>query len=250
MNDTGAFGWGRGIRLLPQFYLYHWYFQRIYLNAENINHTLKQTGETVLMRKDETMKKWLALSLAGAMLCSIPVMAAESPSARAVVIETVDNGMGGTAQSAAEAGKTVGEYMNNAVVTVNGLEDVLPIGQGGHVIVNGAPSNYIFWLNKPKSEEVSVAKVKAAEVEGKILSLVSTSSEVKGFTTAEVNFYLKGVKDGQKILVYLLVDGGWSELEVTEIREDHVVVKMPNHGTLMFVEVPDTAALTSQPVTQ
>ena len=196
------------------------------------------------------MKKWLALSLAGAMLCSMPVMASESPSARAVVIETVDNQSGDAAQLAAEAGKSLGEYMNNAVTTVNGLEDLLPIGQGGHVIVNGAPSNYIFWLAKPKSGEVSAAKTKAKELEGKILSLVKTSSEVQRFTSAEVNFYLKGVKDGQKIIVYLLVDGVWSELEVTEIREDHVVVKMPSHGTLMFVEVPDTTDLTSQPVTQ
>lgn len=196
------------------------------------------------------MKKWLALSLAGVMLCSMPVMASESPSARAVVINTVDNETGVTAQMAAEEGKTLGEYMNNAVTTVNGLEDLLPIGQGGHVIVNGAPSNYIFWLAKPKSGEISDAKVKAAELEGKILSLVRTSSELQGFSSAEVNFYLKGVKSGQNIEVYQLIDKVWTKLEVKEIREDHVVVEMNSHGTLLFVEVPGTSALTVQPVAQ
>lgn len=196
------------------------------------------------------MKKWLALSLAGVMLCSMPVMASESPSARAVVINTVDNETGVTAQMAAEEGKTLGEYMNNAVTTVNGLEDLLPIGQGGHVIVNGAPSNFIFWLAKPKSGEISDAKIKAAELEGKILSLVRTSSELKGFSSAEVNFYLKGVKSGQNIEVYQLIDKVWTKLEVKEIREDHVVVEMNSHGTLLFVEVPGTPALTVQPVAQ
>lgn len=196
------------------------------------------------------MKKWLALSLAGVMLCSMPVMASESPSARAVVIDTVDNETSVTAQMAAEEGKTLGEYMNNAVTTVNGLEDLLPIGQGGHVIVNGAPSNFIFWLAKPKSGEISDAKVKAAELEGKILSLVRTSSELKGFSSAEVNFYLKGVKSGQNIEVYQLIDKVWTKLEVKEIREDHVVVEMNSHGTLLFVEVPGTPALTVQPVAQ
>ena len=196
------------------------------------------------------MKKWLALSLAGVMLCSMPVMASESPSTRAVVINTVDNETGVTAQMAAEEGKTLGEYMNNAVTTVNGLEDLLPIGQGGHVIVNGAPSNFIFWLAKPKSGEISDAKAKAAELEGKILSLVRTSSELKGFSSAEVNFYLKGVKSGQNIEVYQLIDKVWTKLEVKEIREDHVVVEMNSHGTLLFVEVPGTPALTVQPVEQ
>ena len=32
--------------------------------------------------------------------------------------------------------------------------------------------------------------------------------------------------------------GAWVEVEVTEVRDDHVVVNMTSLGTLAFVELP------------
>ena len=180
------------------------------------------------------MKKLVALALAGAMICALPVCAAESPSA-AVVASSAS-----TVEAAAAAGKSVGEYTNNAVVEVPGLTEVTPLGQGGHVIINGAPSNVTFFLTKPSAAEVTSAKSQAQILGGKVLNVVGTTSRViTEFGTAQVNFYAKGVKAGQLIKVYQLINGVWVELEVSEIREDHVVVNMTSHGILAFIEVPE-----------
>ena len=176
------------------------------------------------------MKKLVALALAGAMICVLPVCAAGSPSAAVVA---------STAEAAAAEGKSVGEYTNNAVVEVPGLTEVTPLGQGGHVIINGAPSNVTFFLTKPSAAAVTSAKSQAQILGGKVLNVVGTASQVVNeFGTAQVNFYAKGIKSGQLIKVYQLIDGEWVELEVTEIREDHVVVNMTSHGVLAFIEVP------------
>jgi len=133
----------------------------------------------------------------------------------------------------------VGEYTNNAVVDVPVLTQVTPLGQGGHVIINGAPSNVVFFLTKPSAAVVASAKSQAAALGGKVLNVVGTTSQVVGkFGTAQVNFYAKGVKAGQLIKVYQMANGQWVELTVAEIREDHVVVNMTSHVTLAFIEVP------------
>ena len=190
------------------------------------------------------MKKLIALALAGAMLCALPVCAAPSPSAAVVAKSSSGSSQQQSAaatleESAAAVGKSVGEYTNNAVVTVPGLTEVTPLSQGGHVIINGAPSNVVFFLTKPSAAVVASAKSQAAALGGKVLNVVGTTSQVVGkFTTAQFNFYAKGVKAGQLIKVYQLVNGQWVELTVAEIREDHVVVNMTSHGMLAFIEVP------------
>ena len=188
------------------------------------------------------MKKTIALAMAGVMLCALPVCAAPSPSA-AVVATTVasssEDASATVREAAAAQGKSVAEYVNNAVVEVPGLSEATPMGQGGHVIINGAPSNVTFFLLKPTAAVVAQAKSQAATLGGKVLNVVTTTSQVVGkFSTAQVNFYAKGVKAGQLIKVYQLVNGEWVELTVTEIREDHVVVNLTSHGTLAFIEVP------------
>ncbi len=209
------------------------------------------------------MKKLIALALAGAMVVSMPVMAAPSPSTPAVAptvvptveapapapvvtaapvvaatpAPTVEAGAIATAvvEAAAAEGKTVGEYMNNAVVSVPGLENVTPLGQGGHVIINGAPSNQVFSVLKPSSASVASAKAFAAGLGGKVMNVAQIKASVSGFNTATVNFYMKGVTAGQNIKVYQLVNGQWVELTVAEIRADHVVVDMTSLGTLAFI---------------
>ncbi len=213
------------------------------------------------------MKKLIALALAGTMMLSMPVMAANSPSAGAtspsagsVSSSTSVSGTTAPAEesvvystpvpavvassipsavvtAAAEEGKTVGEYMNNAVTSVPGLSSVTPLGQGGHVIINGAPSNQVFSVLKPTAASVSAAKNQAAALGGKILNVAQIKGSVN-FSTATVNFYMPGVKAGQNIVVYQLVNGQWTALTVTEIRADHVVVNMTSFGTLAFFEVP------------
>ena len=201
------------------------------------------------------MKKVFALAMAGAMVVSMPVMAATSPTASAVASQAVvasassgtsgvsvpSNGMNSAetavASAAAAEGKTVGEYMNNAVTELPGLENVTPVGQGGHVIINGAPSNQTFSVLKPVLAYVNSAKTLANGLGGRVLNVATIKASVS-FNTATVNFYAKGVKAGQNIKVYQYVNGTWVEVEVTEIRDDHVVVNMTSLGTLAFVELP------------
>ena len=202
------------------------------------------------------MKKLLAFTLAGVMMFSMPVLAANSPTASscrpkpsasteacapmaaasvpAIEATSVEAAV---MDAAAAEGKTVGEYMNNVVVTVPGLENVMPVGQGGHVIINGAPSNQTFTVLKPTQANVRSAKAYAAALGGKVLNVVQVSASVKNFKTARVNFYTKGVTAGQNIMVIQMVNGRWSEIDVVEIREDHVVVDMTSLGTLAFLEI-------------
>lgn len=224
------------------------------------------------------MKKILAFTLAGAMIFSTPVLAANSPTADAIGSgsststdgagsSTSTDGAGSPTASviagsysggsysgggsawgdavagvpdtavvgAAAEGKSVGEYMNNAVTELPGLDEVTPLGQGGQVIINGAPSNQVFATLKPTIAEVSLAKAQAVALGGKVLNVARIKASVS-FETASVNFYMPGVKSGQNIQVYQLVNGQWNQLTVSEIREDHVVVNMTSLGTLAFIE--------------
>lgn len=201
------------------------------------------------------MKKGFALVMAGAMMVSRPVMAATNTETATVVSQAVsvsaaprilfaDVSSDGRssietmlASAAMAEDKTVGEYMNNAVTRLPGLENVTPLGQGGHVIINGVPGNQTFSVLKPHYAYVNFAKTLAGGVGGRVLNVAEIKASVP-FDTAIVNFYAEGVKAGQNIKVYQYRDEAWVEIEVTEIREDHVVVNMTSLGTLAFIELP------------
>ena len=201
------------------------------------------------------MKKGFALFMAGAMMVSRPVMAATNTETATMVSQAVsvsaaprilfaDVSSDGRssietmlASAAMAEDKTVGEYMNNAVTRLPGLENVMPLGQGGHVIINGVPGNQTFSVLKPHYAYVTFAKTLAGGVGGRVLNVAEIKASVP-FDTATVNFYAEGVKAGQNIKVYQYRDEAWVEIEVTEIREDHVVVNMTSLGTLAFIELP------------
>ncbi|MCM1386245.1 MAG: hypothetical protein NC231_02870 [Bacillus sp. (in: Bacteria)] len=179
--------------------------------------------------------KVLPCMMAGVMLLAMPVSAATSPTAQAVVASTAAVTV---AEAAAAENKSVGEYMNNAVTEVPGLDEVTPLGQGGHVIINGAPSNQVFSVLKPEREAVTSAKAYADTLGGKVLNVAKINASIQKFNTATVNFYLKGIMAGQNVKVYQLINGVWVELTISELRQDHVVVDMTSLGTLAFVELP------------
>ncbi len=203
------------------------------------------------------MKKGFALVMAGAMMVSRPVMAATntetatmvmvsqavsvSAAPRILFADVSSDGRSSIetmlASAAMAEDKTVGEYMNNAVTRLPGLENVTPLGQGGHVIINGVPGNQTFSVLKPHYAYVTFAKTLADGVGGRVLNVAEIKASVP-FDTATVNFYAEGVKAGQNIKVYQYRDEAWVEIEVTEIREDHVVVNMTSLGTLAFIELP------------
>lgn len=185
-------------------------------------------------RTYDQMKKIVSLVMAGVMVLGTLCIAAGSPCAKAVVAscETPEQAV---ERQAAAVGMTAAEYRNNVIVSVPGLEDTLTVGQGGHVEINGAASNYTITMVKPNANNVAVAKAKAAAENGKIVSFFGIKA--CRFKTAKVNFYVKGMKAGKNILVYQYVDGAWKSVTVNEIREDHVVVTLVNNsGQLLMIE--------------
>ena len=133
-------------------------------------------------------------------------------------------------------GKTVGEYMNNAITTLPGLEDITPVAQGDKVILNGEESDITFVLAKPLAAYIDYAKEQATSINGKVMNVANVKTTVS-FETATVNFYMPGVVEGQNIQVFRYVNGEWEEVSVSEVREDHVVVDMTAPGVLAFIEV-------------
>ena len=90
------------------------------------------------------MKKFLALVLVGVMAFSTAVLAAPSPSAQAVSATVASNNGGGKTalqQAAEEAGMSEQEYSNNSVVTIDGIEDVAPMGIPTGIYLNGKKIN-------------------------------------------------------------------------------------------------------------
>lgn len=135
--------------------------------------------------------------------------------------------------------KLVGEYMNNAVTGIWAMDKVIPVAQGGKVIVDGVESNMTFSVLKPELSRVYSAKDFAATLGGHVLNVVKVDipAELK-FTTASVNFYTPGIVTGQNVKVYAYANGSWAESNVTEVRDDHVVVDVKSEGILAFIEVP------------
>lgn len=216
--------------------------------------------------------KLVSLSLAGIMLVSMPVMAASSPKkltpeqveakaaqaaqdayvaeqnriaaveakaseANALAAEASGIPMAMTVQAIGE-NKSVGEYINNAITELPGLPDATPLAQGGHVLINGAPSNQTFSVLKPVLAAVTSAKSYASTLGGTVLNVAKIDASVGGFNTATVNFYMPGVTANNNVKVYQLVDGQWNAVNVAEVRADHVVVDMTSLGTIAFIEVP------------
>lgn len=141
-----------------------------------------------------------------------------------------------TLTAASESGKSVGEFFNNAVTEMPGLENTSPVAQGGGVIIDGKPSNQSFSVSKPISAQVDSAKAQAAALNGTILNVVEVDGAVF-FENASVNFYMPGITGTESIQVLQLTDGQWTPVTVTEIRTDHVVINMTDYGVLAFIQV-------------
>ena len=192
------------------------------------------------------MKKVVLLSLAATLVFAVPVMAKEAGSPVAVYLEDSSNvGDPNVTTAAIEEAKLVGEYMNNAVTGIWAMDKVIPVAQGGGVVVDGVKTNLTFSVLKPELRRVYTIKDAAAAMGGTVLNVVKVGipAELR-FETANVNFYTPGIVDGQNVKVFQYAysegdDDIWNELNVTEVREDHVVVDIPNNGgVIALLEVP------------
>jgi hypothetical protein len=118
------------------------------------------------------------------------------------------------------------------------------IAQGGHVEINGGRSNVTFVIAGANAGTLSQATSLASSLGGSLVNCVTTSSPGARFSNAKVNFYISGVQAGDNIAVYQIQGKKWVQLPTAEIRKDHVVVNMTQHGTLAFIRVPVLAAVT------
>lgn len=188
------------------------------------------------------MKKFAALLGASLLMASMTVSAAESVTTAAVVASQpsyISEGFSNASdqQAAAEAGMSVGEYYNNAVVSTPGVANAAAVGQGGKIMINGVATNLTASLSKVNSATANLAKDQAAALGGTLLNVVSV--KIPGnFTTATVNFYVKGLATGTKVAAKQYINGVWVDVEVTEARADHVVLNLKGNGPVAFVALP------------
>lgn len=179
------------------------------------------------------MKKKIVLAMASVLcfaMTAMPVMAASSPSAAAIVSR-----IEAAAQS---AGMTVGEYNNNAVVSTPGITNAIPVGQGGKILINGVMTNATVTLGKVDKATAEAAYQVANELGGTLLNAVTTKIPRANFNVATVTFYMPKVVAGQKIAVKQKTVDDWVDVTVAEVRDDHVTVDMTASGTICFILEP------------
>lgn len=132
-------------------------------------------------------------------------------------------------QYAKEAGKSAGEFFNNAVVTTPGIENATPVAQGGKLVINGKVTNATASISK-----VSVAFADSAKsvTDGTVLNVVDV-----WFPSVEatINFYMPGVTDGASITALQYENGTWVNVEVAEVRADHVTLNLKGNGVVAFI---------------
>lgn len=176
------------------------------------------------------MKKFIALLSVCVLMCSTTAFAASSPTAK---------GFSNSHDSkvAASRGMSSKEYYNNTVETTPGVKDAMPVGQGGKIIINGVTTNLTASLSKASDTEVKGAYAQAAALSGSLLNVVKVEFPGANYETATINFYLPGLADGKKVVVKQLLNGEWTDVEVLEVRLDHVVLNLKNAGPIAFVEV-------------
>lgn len=182
------------------------------------------------------MKKLIAFVTAAVLLCSTSVFAAESPSAQAV-LASAGFSSATDAQAAQSRGMSAGEYYNNAVTSAPGVSDAMPVGQGGKIMINGVATNLTATLSKVSSSVASSAKTQAGALGGTLLNVVKVEFPGANYNDATINFYVKGLAAETQVVAKQYVNGEWIDVEIVEIRADHVILNLKNAGAVAFVKV-------------
>ncbi|MDE7246489.1 MAG: hypothetical protein K2N43_01235 [Lachnospiraceae bacterium] len=158
---------------------------------------------------------------------------AQRAEAEAVQHAASDEGFAdvGDMYRAAEKNMSAGEFYNNAVVSTPGIDNVVPVGQGGGLIVNGEVTNMSATITKVVNRAY-LDYVRVAE-EGRVLNVVDVSYPA---VEATINFYMPGVTAEDTIVAMQYNAGTWVDIEVAEIRADHVVLNMKGNGIVAFIQ--------------
>lgn len=157
--------------------------------------------------------------------------AARAAEGRAELAAAVSNGFADTTDyyAAKEANKSAGEYYNNAVTDTPGIENAIPVSQGGNLVVDGVVTGMTATISKV--DGVSLDEISRVQP-GQILNVVSVSFPA---TEATINFYMPGVEAGANIVALQYIDGQWVDVPVVEVRADHVVLGAVKNGKVAFV---------------
>lgn len=137
---------------------------------------------------------------------------------------------GAQMQDAKAAGKSSDEYYNNAVTTTPGIENAVPVAQGGQLVIDGKTTNATATIEKVTSAYVD--SIRAAR-EGTLLNVVQVSYPA---AEAAITFYMPGVQAEDNIVAAQYVDGAWTDVEVTQVRADHVTLNMKGNGVVAFLK--------------
>lgn len=131
---------------------------------------------------------------------------------------------------AAEKGMSAGEFYNNVVTSTPGIENAITVGQGGNLIVDGKVTNMSATISKV-TNRAYVDSVRIQQ-EGTVLNVVDVQYPA---VEATVNFYTPGVVGEMEIMALQYNAGTWVDVEVAEVREDHVVLNMKGNGVVAFI---------------
>lgn len=131
---------------------------------------------------------------------------------------------------ASQKGMSAGEYYNNVVVSTPGIENAVTVGQGGNLVVDGQVTNMSASINKI-TNRAYVDSVRIDQ-EGTVLNVVEVSYPA---VEATINFYMPSVTADMNITAVQYNAGTWVDVEVAEVRDDHVVLNMKGNGVVAFI---------------
>ncbi len=126
----------------------------------------------------------------------------------------------------------------HTVTSAPGLDDVIAVGQGGKLVLNGKTTRATFVMRETTSGTVSSAKVLAAQVGGTVKNVVETYAPGVRFSKCQVDFKVYGCKSGDSYKVYQMgANGTWQEVQVDDIHDGHIVCTVYKTGTFAFVKM-------------
>lgn len=137
---------------------------------------------------------------------------------------------GAQMQDAEAKGKSADEYYNNAVVDTPGIENPVPVAQGGKLVVDGKTTSMTATIEKVSS--IYVDSIRAAR-QGTLLNVVKVNYPA---AEAVITFYMPGVQAGDVIMAVQYEGGLWTDVEVTEVRADHVTLSLKENGVVAFLK--------------
>ncbi len=126
----------------------------------------------------------------------------------------------------------------NTISKAPGLDGVIPVGQGGKLVIGGVKTRATFVMRETTPGNVSSAKTLAASIGGSVKNVVETYARGVRFSTCQVDFKVYGCKNGDIYRVFQLQsDGTWKEVQVDDIHEGHVICTVNKAGTFAFIKM-------------